>query len=77
MYLYDTRYDEDTISRFPIQGWLFPCWGCGCVTSRKKPLFYDKKIVCIPFCRDCKHVDISTDVIYRHLVKQITDHLLV
>jgi len=77
MYLYDTRYDDNTMSRFPIEGWLFPCWNCGEISSYKKPLFYNKKIIYVPHCKYCKYFDIPSQEIKRYNIKFIPGHYLV
>lgn len=78
MYLYDTRYNKDIISRFPIDGWLFPCWKCDMITSSKIPIFYDKKILYIPFCKHCQNTETpSSHLLHKDKVKYLIDHTLV
>ena len=69
--------DIKEYTRFPIEGWLFPCWECGNITSSKTPIFYDKKIVYVPFCRYCKHLDIPYDLLHNFRIKYIVDCTLV
>ena len=73
MYLYDTRYNNNTISRFPIEGWIFPCWRCGEITSNTTVIFYNKKILYIPNCRHCKYSDIASNLIYKHKIIYINN----
>ena len=35
----DTRYFFETSSRLPRNGWLFPCFGCGSLTSTHTDIF--------------------------------------
>ena len=59
MYLYDTRNGNDEITRFPINGWFFPCLICGKIIGSKKKILYKKNIFYskyleVPCCKRCK-----------------------
>ena len=79
MYLYDTRNDKDFISRFPLNGWFFPCIECARITSIKSPLFYNKKVIYIPFCKYCKYFNLSItyNSISPNKIKYITNYEIV
>ena len=63
----DTRYFFEDSSRLPRQGWLFPCFGCGSLTSTHTDIItysdteirrYDivlRKLTGyeIPYCKQC------------------------
>ena len=59
MYLYDTRNRNDEITRFPINGWLFPCLICGKIIGSKEKILYKKnffklKYLEVPCCKKCR-----------------------
>jgi len=59
MYLYDTRNGNGEITRFPINGWLFPCLICGKIIGSKEKILYKKKFfklkyLEVPCCKKCK-----------------------
>ena len=55
-YWYDTR-EGNNINRFPIQGWIFPCFFC-CIPTVKYTIILKHKIykdINIPCCDTCKN----------------------
>ena len=79
MYLYDTRYDKDIISRFPIEGWLFPCYHCGLISSNKIIMLCKKKIINFPVCKHCvqQNQKIIFGDILNSKIKYLSDYNIV
>ena len=63
MYLYDTRYDKESIERFPIEGWFFPCYHCSLISSNKITKPYERKIIYFPVCKKC----IDCKILYNNI----------
>ncbi len=79
MYLYDTRYNKNTITRFPIKGWLFPCYHCCTISSNKVIIFCKRKIVNFPVCNLCirNNIKITSKDILDHKILYLSDYELV
>lgn len=52
---YDTRrgiYDYE--ERFPIEGWLFPCFMCNSITSGRHYVYREDYYLAVPLCNTCE-----------------------
>ncbi len=58
-YQYDTReYFNYTEKKFPWNGWFFPCYNCGEITSNGTNIVYKiYKQLRIPYCKKCQFQD--------------------
>ena len=53
-YYYTPKDMEDLQERFPINGWMFPCYFCTIITMRYKYYKrFDNNNVKVPCCKTC------------------------
>jgi len=53
MYWYDSRTTFWERSRFPRQGWIFPCYICLIPTSQSIKIKYGQQILEVYKCKNC------------------------
>ena len=73
-YQYDTRAEFNyTEKKFPWDGWFFPCFHCGGITSNViNSVYKTYKQLRIPYCKKCQYqvdLDISKITLSKSNIK--------